>query len=279
MEWLHFYSYKSNNETNSESTFDWEVLYTRVHSPRGIAHKIVMNVVWLGPIPIAYVEVYAQWQWLRGSVGRIDFYGAFFHFKDSVPERYIRLYNELMRLAEKTSKVRITRVDIAMDFAYDFPQNGWSWIVPSGNSSRQVSCYKHQGLWNSYWYLSGKNSGYWVRIYDKLIDIAHNWKEDWYWWKEKLPKNWTRIEFEFYPPYTVSNDDNKLKEMCLARTCWNWVISIWLEFRPTMVFKVENAYNYFERYAKNHWITIKQLIDEVVKYYNWTEMKKNWQLL
>jgi hypothetical protein len=58
----------------------------------------------------------------------------------------------------KGDTVRVTRVDIAFDFAQPFPQNGGKWITPCANSKRDVELFRHRGKFNSYGYLSNKNS-------------------------------------------------------------------------------------------------------------------------
>jgi hypothetical protein len=261
-------SVKANDMDNANIAYEWEVAYIRVYTPRWVAHKVVVTMENVWPIPICFVEVYAQWQGLRWSVARIDFYGAFFHFKDFLPVRYIAMYNHLMDLSETCpEKVRITRIDVAFDFSDDFPQNGGKWITPSKNSWREVSCYRHKTKWNSYWYTSPKNSGYWVRMYDKLVDIAKQWKQNWYWWSEKLPTSWTRIEFEFYPPYANRLRDDYLIEMVWERIMGKMFLPLWLVFRPCFDFKVEKAYTYFERYARLHGIKMEDLLDELIAYH------------
>lgn len=95
----------------------------RVKSPRGIAHSITLSVIGGKPISFAYVEIYGIGQGLKGSVARIDFKGSFFHFYDNIPKRWRDVYETLSELSETTSKVRITRLDVALDFNFLFPQN------------------------------------------------------------------------------------------------------------------------------------------------------------
>lgn len=269
LEGLLLNAHRANNETNSNTVYDGEVAYMRVNSPRGVAHKVVLAIENVGPTPFCYIEVYGQWQWLHWSVAKIDFYGAFFHFIENIPKRYLQLYSYLRDLAiEQPAVCRVTRVDIALDFEADFPQNWWSWIKPCKLSKRDVSAYRHHGKYNSYWYLSNKNSWYGVRMYNKLVDITKPWsnKVNWYGGEEKLPKKWTRIEFEFYPPYSLMDDD-ELMQLCWDKVVNKWEVQLWLKYRPNFEFKVEKAYLYFDRYAKNHGITIERLIDELIEYH------------
>jgi hypothetical protein len=51
-------AHRANNDTNSNVAYDGEIAYMRINSPRGIAHKIIMTVENVGPVPFAYIEVY-----------------------------------------------------------------------------------------------------------------------------------------------------------------------------------------------------------------------------
>lgn len=264
----------ANDLDNADILYEWEIALKRVYSPRWIAHNVLLSIVWWKPIWFAYIEIYWLWQWLKGSVWRIDFKGSFFHFYEQIPQRWKDIYAFLSKEKEwKSWSVRETRKDIAFDFLFPFPQSGDKWIVPSWNSKRNVECYKHQGKYNSFWYLAEKNTNYGVRIYNKLVDIRKNGKEFWYWWEEKLPKNWVRIEFEFYPPYSQKSDE-ELMAICAKRILWDAKIVLWLPYRPCFDFKVENAYSYFKRYAENHWITVEVLLDELMNYHIELEYKK-----
>ena len=259
-------AHRANDCDNSNVAYDGEVSYMRIHSPRWIAHKVVLSIENVWPVPFAYIEVYGVWQGLAWSVAKIDFYGAFFHFIDVIPRRYLHMYRYLQDLSEEKNLVRVTRIDVAMDFLYDFPQNAWDWIVPSENSEREVSAYKHKRKYNSYGYLSKNNSGYGVRMYNKSVEVKKDGKINWYWWEDKIPENWTRIEFEFYPPYSLKNDDELMMD-CWKKVVGRGKVELWLQFRPTYQFKVENAYVYFMRYARTHWVSMESLIDEVVAYH------------
>jgi len=259
-------SIRANDNDNANIAYDKEVAFIRIPCPRWIAHKIVFNVENIWPVPFAYIEVYWLGQWLQWSVAKIDFYGAFFHFFEFIPSRYMNLYDYLMEESKKQHYVRVTRIDIAMDFKMPFPQNFHNWIKPSENSKRDVDIYKHKWKFNSAWYLSNKNSWYWVRWYNKVIDINKQWKHNWYWWEKNIPNHWTRIEFEFYPPYSLKTDD-ELKKDVWEKLFWSGLINLWLQFRPCFEFKIENAYRYFTRYAEQHWIDFETLIDELISYH------------
>ena len=268
---IHQFGREASDTDNSDIIYEGEVAMQRIRSPRWVAHNILLSIIGGKPIGFAYIEIYWPWQGLRGSVGRVDFKGSFFHFFDQIPERWKNVYKAL--IAEEGKRVRTTRKDVAFDFAFDFPQGGDKWICPSKNSKRSVECYKHNGLFNSFWYLAEKNTNYGIRIYNKIIDIEKNAKEFWYGWREKMPKVWTRIEFEFYPPYSLKSDEELMK-ICSERLIWSGTISLWLPFRPCFEFKIESAYSYFRRYAENHWITIDILLEELVDYHTEQEYQK-----
>jgi len=266
-------SHRADNMTNTNVAYDWQIAYLRVNSPRGIAHQVIASFEEVWSVPFAYIEIYSQGQGLKWAVARIDFYGAFFHFFDDLPVRYKNLYKHLMELSKKwDKKVWCTRVDIAIDFDYLFPQNWHMWFEPAKHSQREVEMYKHQGLFNSFWYLAEKNSWYGVRMYDKNVQVKKKQKESWYGGADKLPENWTRVEFEFYNPYS-SMDEEKLIDMCTERILWK-KISLGMTMRPNYTFNIENAYAYFERYAKNHWLNMSQLIEEITKYHAYILEKK-----
>lgn len=68
--------------------------------------------------------------------------------------------------------------------------------------------------------------------------------------------------------------DEELMELCLARVTGTDDIEIGLPFRPVNKFNIENAYKYFERYAKNHGIDIEQLLFELMEYHKEMEYKR-----
>jgi len=278
LEGLFYNSYMASNDTNSNVSYNGKIAHVRVKSPRGRAQQVVATFEEVGAVPFCYYEEYGVWQGLKWSVARIDFYGAFFHFKDDLPIQYRKLYDYLMEQSKKNPwKVRVTRVDIAFDFDYQFPQKWHNWINPAKHSQREVEMYKHQWLYNSYGYLAEKNTGYWVRIYDKTVETGKHHKEAWYGWKENIDDNWTRIEFEFYPPYSTMWD-NTLIDMCQEKILGKKV-SLGMLARPTYTFNIENAYKYFERYAKNHGIDMQTLIHELQVHHDWIETNKDYYWL
>jgi len=270
-----FFLHRAPNDTNSNIKYDWNVSYIRCHSPRWVAHQIIVSMENIWPVPIAYAELYRKGQGLKWSLWRVDFYGAFFHFFKDLPDRYIIAYNSLMSKSIISDKVRVTRIDVAIDLQIPFPQNWWNWIRPCKNSNREVVSYRHEWKFNSYWYLADKNSWYWVRMYNKFVNVDKLWKHKWYWWFDKMPEDWTRIEFEFYPPYSVM-EEWELMQICKEKIVWNIQVNLWLPFRPNFDFDIENAYNYFLKYAKNHWIEMETLLDELVSHHIYLQ-KFFWQ--
>jgi len=279
LDWLLIASVQADNTTNTNVAYDRSIAYLRIKSPRGVAHQIIAWFEEVWPVPFAYIEIYWHGQGLKWSVARIDFYGAFFHFFDDLPSRYQQMYKHLLELSKwANKKVWVTRTDIAIDFyGYPFPQKWHLWINPAKNSEREIESYKHQWLWNSFGYLAEKNSWYWVRLYNKTVQVKKKGKESWYWWAEKIPEDWTRLEFEFYNPYCSKSVD-ELKDLCIARILGKKV-ELGMTARPTYTFNVENAYKYFERYAKNHWITVEQLLEELRKYHDYLEKTKEYYWL
>lgn len=256
-EYLPWYFWCSDSD-NSSFSYQNNALISRVASPRGTAYQVIIAFENIWPVPIIYFEFYKEWLWMKDTVWRIDFYGSFFHFEDYIDDKYKELYKKL-HSGLKNKDSRSTRVDVAFDFTFPFPQDT-SWIVPSKNSDREVSFYKHENKINSIAYLSWKNSWYGVRIYNKNISVAKTGKENWYWWKEAIGNDWTRIEFEFYPPYSPKTDE-EIIAICSKKLLNDETPNLNLKYRPNFVFNVENAYKYFERYAKNHGMTMNDLLD------------------
>lgn len=87
-------------------------------------------------------------------------------------------------------------------------------------------------------------------MYDKNVQVIKKHKESWYGGDDNMPKNWTRVEFEFYNPYS-SMDESALIDMCTQKLLGK-KIYLGMTMRPNYTFNIENAYSYFERYAKNH---------------------------
>ena len=145
---------------------------TRVPSPRGRAFQYIIAIEGIGPVPLIYVEDYSSL--VFGSVGRVDFYGAFFHFREFLPTPVLRLFNVLESLyMSLDSSIRCTRIDVALDFSCALPQNIHDYILPDANSKRGLRVfYDSTRKINSASYLSKKNSGYGVRVYNKLLDIS-----------------------------------------------------------------------------------------------------------
>lgn len=250
---------------NSNSLFTpWAVL-VRVPSPRWRAFQYIISIEGIGPIPLLYIEQYSDG--LKNSVGRVDFYGAFFHFRSYISDRIRKFFSILeFQTLNSFSGVRCTRIDVALDFSVPFPLEVQKWIVPSKNSLRSAKCYNWiDDRFHSISYLTKKNSWYGVRMYDKIIDINQKGKQLWY--CDNLPIDLTRLEFEFYPPYSNSHTSESILSLCSSRIFWFDVPSMWLFFRPNTGFNVENAYAYFLRYAKSKWMLLSSVLSEISKYH------------
>lgn len=259
---------------NSNVEYIGGVSIQRVYSSRGVAfiYSQAIHYPWeehtAKPVPFMFVEVYDPGQSLRGSIGRVDFYGAYFHFEEHIDAKFRECYSELLELSEnQKNRVRRTRLDIAVDVGCEFPQNGGKWITPSANAKRGKKCYSTEWKWNSYSYLSQKNTGYWVRMYNKIIDTISKKKNGWY--SEVLEKvpHWTRIEFELYPPYSSDIPFQDIISGVKECVLWtNEVYSLGLKYRKTEWISIEAVNRYFEAYAERHMLGVDYIIDELVKY-------------
>lgn len=264
--WL---SRRASNDTNNSTFFlDW-LTFQRIRSPNWVAHNI--SFAFEGTdgvpvsIPVVHVEVYRKWQWLKWSVARVDFYWAYFHFCHVVPEILRWMYSTLSTIAENSGgdEVNVTRLDICVDIACKFPQQGYKLITPSKNTKRKVKSFMDPATnrWEGFSFDAQKNTNYGVRIYDKVVDIYAQWKD---WWYENHPQNWTRIEFEFYSPYSNMNED-VIFENVTKRVLWEWRSGFEMKYRPTTWFKPITAYYWFRAYAKRHKIEIPDLLAAITE--------------
>ena len=102
-------------------------------------------------------------------------------------------------------------------------------------------------------------------MYNKILDIDQKGKQSWY--TDTLPENMTRIEFEFYPPYSNINTSDSMISYCCDKIFGYPLKPLGLVYRPDMGFKLENAYEYFVRYAKSKGVSIDYLIKEMYNYH------------
>ena len=269
--WEYFPWNNRLDSDNSNSLWFSNAVLTRIPSPRWRAFQYIISIEGVWPVPLLYIESYSNW--LKGSVWRIDFYWSYFHFADYIPESITRLYNFLdSKYLDSVSWIRCTRVDVALDFTFPFPDMAQSWITPSENARKKNWNWKKRTVnwynpinnqFQSVSFLSKHNSWYWIRIYNKIEDIQWK-KESWY---TNLPPHLTRIEFEFYPPYSSAKSSADMLSLTASRVFWYEIVPFWLVFRPDLWFKVENAYDYFCRYAKSKWITIDFLLQELQNFH------------
>ncbi len=270
--WDYFPGYNLLDRDNSNSRFFRDAVFVRVPSNLWLAFQYVVSIVWVWTVQLVRVEIYKQS--LSWCVGRIDFPWAFFHFREYTTDRINQLYDfcENKYLLE-SSWIRCTRVDVALDFHTPFPKSPFSFLKPAKRDKvkarKTIKAYNPiQWNFQSVSYLPKKNTWYGVRMYNKSLDIKDKWKEFWYW---DYPSNWTRIEFEFYPPYSNINTSDSIISLCNKWVFWHDIVSMGLTYRPPLWFNVENAYDYFLRYAKNKWISIKELLEELQNHLTFLE--------
>jgi len=263
------------DQDNSNVLYLHEGSLHSVGSNRWRAFIYSVAYEWIWPVPLIYIELYNEKSKLP-SVGRLDFYGSFFHFFDNVPDFLLDLYNFLDTNAFLASSfIRCTRTDIAFDFIVPFPADWLYYYKPSKNAKkRKVNPYYDYTTWepvlNSTSYLTKKNSWYGVRMYNKILDIRDKNKSSWY---TDLPDNLTRIEYELYPPYSSNFAYKKLENIISEKLFGSIVSPLGLEFRPNYWFKIENAYHYFKRYAKSKWIDFLDMLHQLKDYH----LKFIWQ--
>jgi len=267
IERLWYLSKHASNETNNSTYFMEWLTFQRIRSPHWIAHNVSFAFEWDDGIPISvpvvHIEVAGKWQGLKESVGRVDFYGAYFQFRHLVPNILKWMYETLESLSKEGVDVNCTRVDVCVDIQTKFPQGGYNLITPSKNTKRKVQSFRDPktNKWEGFSFDAKKNSAYGIRIYDKAIDIKDQGKEFWYKW---YPETWTRVEFEFYNPY-ASMDESTLVKNVTKRVLGEGISWFDLKYRPTSWLTPQTAYNWFKSYAKKHGIEIQSLIDVIQK--------------
>lgn len=258
MKYLSWHKWASNSSNGSISYSGDGYLISRQKSPRGDSYQLIVWIEGIWPVPIVYFEIYKPELAMGDSVGRFDYYGAFFHFRDQFDPMLSDMYDSM------SQEIKSTRCDVAFDFEIPIIPSMVKWVKPSRNSKRSIASYYNQ-KWDisGLSYLTNKNSGYWVRFYDKNLDTANKWKKSWYW--HMSDKEWTRIEFEIYPPYSVQSD------IAMIALCSAWIggmdVSMWLHYRPCPWYLIPNAYTYFVRYAKNQGINFDTLLDDLTAYH------------
>lgn len=281
---LPFARFRANNTDNSNITYDKDVAYLRINNRLWVAHNIIISVEWIWPVPIIQVLEYRVWENLakqiHDGIAKVDFYGAFFLFMDIIPERYLKAYHQLLSVSiEDRNAVSCTRIDVAIDFAFPFPQQIERWITPCSLSKRPTRGFTFKGKKNGILYDAQDNKWYWVRVYDKLVDVFYNTKNkwtkvQWYGGRDKLPEHWTRFEFEFYTPYSDRISSIELISAVQKRIIGKEV-SIGIPFRPSPGFQIENAYQMITQYAKRIGVDVEFLLNALLEYHKEIQLIKN----
>lgn len=265
----------SNVYTNSEKGYT----ITKKRTSLGFAYCYTTTIEWIGAYQIFSIEFFNQTTMLQcKSAGRIDFVGAFFHFSDVLDKDVVKFYFDLENLSKSkfNSKITTTRVDIAVDIWVEIPFM-LKYFRLSKNAKKTVKCYSWKmrddwrlleveeewykyGNFQSYGYLPQKWKWYWIRVYNKHLDIIAKWKELWY-AGSKLPEHLTRFEFVYTSDYCVKWIDF-LIEQSHSMMFWE-KLPWWMKYKSATDYSLDNVYIYLDRYIKKRWKDTNKVISEL----------------
>lgn len=266
-----------SDNSNVEYNPDYSLSLFRYDTKLWHAYIITFLSPWFAPLPIISIEVYeAKQKRTLKTDGRVVLYWAFFRFKQIILEQcpaIITFANSLelgtmaMTSHDWRSLYKRTRVDIAFDIAWPLDQNFLKkYIKPHKNSKSVPRPYNHCDElwgWQSIGYVNLTTS--WIRVYNKILDIEKKNKQPWYpdYWTWRKYETVTRIELVWGTRYAQHNIDT-IKKISCYRILWLDSLPNYKPIqRPKSVYSPENAYEYFKRYAKNHWQSIESLIHDI----------------
>lgn len=258
-DWLSKIDSDNSNEFYIEE--HW-LTVTKNKTPRWYFYNFYITFAWKAVNIFTIEEFFGKN--ITNDCWRFIFRGAFYYFSSEIPKHIIDTYFEIKSEWENTRNkdwqvIKRTRVDVAFDF--DFPTFDYSQFVKkSVNSKTAIKAYNPNDEWLYTWiqYLPTKsNKWYWLRIYDKHQDTKDKNKQFWYWDSVKDYKNWNRIEYEIYPPYSNQCSDEELFSWFSHILFWNENVNdrkiVW---QPKSQYDSRNSLKTFIKYSKNHWVNV-----------------------
>ena len=266
------------DNSNVEYNYNLNLSLTHMETRMWQAYIITFMSPWFPPIPIGSVEVYNPNK--KGAIkteGKIVFYGWYFVFKEIItsecPE-FIRFVNaiELWSIIQTQNQkdkpiYKRTRVDIAIDIKSKISQRWmYKYIKPSKNSKHAVKPYNYTpelGWFQSFGYIPWLSKMIGIRVYNKVLDIKAKNKHCYHpaYGTEEIP-DVTRIEI-IYGWDTAMQKIDTLIDYTKFRILWTDQINMKRINRPKSQYSPLSAYEYFKRYAKNHWKSLKDVLDDV----------------
>lgn len=249
-----------------------DITITKSKTPRWYFYNFFITFLWKS-INIFTIEEYNSANKFNNEAWRFIFRWAFYYFGDHIPGYIIDTYNLIKTRWEnnrlKSNIVKRTRVDIAFDI--DCPVFNYAkYTNISKTSKTAVKAYNPNDEWlyASFSYNPTKsNKWYGFRIYDKKKDTQDKNKAFWYWDALNDFENWQRIEYEVYPPYSHQCTDEELFSWFSSVLFWTDKVDKKIIWAPKSQYLAENSFKNAEKYAKNHWVSMGQLITDLNQEY------------
>lgn len=266
------------DNSNIEYNYNLNLSLTHLETRMGNAYMITFISPGFPPIPVWSVEVYHPKK--KGAIkthGKIVFYGGYFVFRDILAEEapeVLRFHNtiELGTIIQtqadgKKPIYKRNRVDIALDVKGKISQRWmYKYIRPSKNSKHAVKPYNFQPeKWGfqSFGYIPWLSKYIGIRIYNKVLDIKSKKKQCYHpAYGSELYPDVTRIEIIYggdtaIQPLETLIDYTKYRILGTDHVIMNRTNKPKSEYSPL------SAYAYFQKYAKNHGKTLKEVLDDV----------------
>jgi len=263
----------SNIEYNEKYSLSLHCIGTKMWR----AYTVTFLSPWFPPVAIISLEIYNEDKVkLLKTQGKIVFYGSYFPFRQIIFEdspEVLRFANWVERSTAPTTQnnnfpqiCKRTRVDIALDFDENISIS-WlkRYIVPHKNSKHAIRHYNwlpEKNSFQSFAYIPSLSRGIGIRIYNKILDLKNKKKTFLYPDYFEKYKKVMRVEMVYSGDF-AQNDLNCLLDYTKHRIIWDSQIIIQKRSQPKSEYSPLSAYQYFQKYAKNHWKTLKQVLDDV----------------
>lgn len=252
---------------------------TKKDTDKWEAYSVQFLTPGFAPISIMSVEIYNQDKVkLLKTEGKIVFYGAYFVFKEIIEEEAPEIitfqksieFQEILKPTMENKKIyKRTRVDIATDIKIPISKK-WltKYIQPHKNSKHAIRHYNYDQeteIFQSLAYIPKLSQGLGLRVYNKILDIEKKNKQGWYpnYWPSKENEIVTRMEIVFWWDACQDRIENLIR-FARFRLLWTEEVRIARTQRPKSEYSPYSAFEYFKRYAKNHWKSLKEVLDDVM---------------
>lgn len=274
-----------SDNSNMEMSHNMNLSMTRQNTALGYAYSIFFHSPGFAPVSVFSIEVYNESNVkLLKTEGKIVFYGAYFVFREILAEEApevlrfhnsVELWSVLKVKTQTGAKHKIekplykrTRVDIATDVAVPMCKK-WltKYIKPHKTSKHVPRPYNYDDItetFQSIGYIPRLTRWIWMRVYNKVLDIQKKNKYSWHptYGTEQNPVV-TRLEI-VYGWDTAQETIQNLMNYTKFRLLWDQTTKIKRQIKPKSQYSPLSAYEYFKRYAKNHWKSLRDVLDDVM---------------